>query len=369
MKITSPSQPYSNLYLDGGGRRTFKAGELIQAVATKQHSPRQLTLQIGTGRYTAYAKAPVPIGQPLLLRVAQAGRQPVLELVHDATLNARSPRASTALPDLLSNLIRLTQSGADGQIPVQAQAAAVRLLSQLAEPSKLANADELRRLLINSGSFLEAKLLQAIAGARHHLFGDDWKALLLHLRHVLRGLSPQANRPGRMGDRPAPLQQALESFADLDASPAKVLLQQAEDALIRIELNQLSSRGNDDSNKQVWIVELPVKTSRGEPELIRMRIERDAGDSKQREPGWSLVLQMEVAPLGHLMIKLSLRGGRVSVHILADKSETAELVRRNLERLEHGLKKRGLEVDAVTGNTAPLGTAVSNPSTSLSLLA
>jgi hypothetical protein len=372
MKVTPPFKPSSQLYLSGlaDGRRPWKVGELVTAIATRQHSARELTLQIGKAQYTAFAKTLIPIGQPMLMRVAQAGKQPVLELVHGRNLSGRSPGASTALPELLSSLMRLSESLTSDRIPLQIQMAALRLLRLLPEPMNLAGANALRQLIDDSGGFLEAKLLQALTGGAHSVFGEDWKALLLRFRHVLLNLSPrEPKRTKTQGDRPSSLQRALESFAEVDAAPTRSLLKQVDEALISIELNQLASRGTDDPAKQVWIVELPVKGTQGRPELLRMRIERDSnGTPDDGEAGWSVALQMEVAPLGHLRINLSLRAGRVSVHILADRTETAELLHHNLEQLEHRLAHRGLEVGTLRGSASHVA-APSSPPTSLSLLA
>lgn len=373
MKITPPSQPPSNLYLSGHGdaRRPWKVGELVRAIATKQHSSRELTLQIGKEQYTAYAKTPVPIGQPMLMRVLQAGRQPVLELVHDVNLGTRSGGAGTALTGLLSTLMRFSTGSGNGQIPHQAQEAVLRLLRLLPEPGNLAGTNELRQLITDSGSFLEAKLLQAVLSGSHQLFDGDWKALLLRLRHALHSLSPGETRRHKMlGGRASLAQKAVESFAEVDASASRSLLRQVDEALIKIELNQLSSRSSDDPNRQIWVVELPVKGLQGgEPEWLRIRIERDSsGSAVESEANWSLVLQMDVAPLGRLRINLSLRRGEVSVHISAEEIETARLLRGNLQQLEQSLAQRGLEVGAVTGS-AGQATTSSNPSNELDLLA
>ncbi|MEW8350776.1 MAG: flagellar hook-length control protein FliK, partial [Candidatus Thiodiazotropha taylori] len=134
----------------------------------------------------------------------------------------------------------------------------------------------------------------------------------------------------------------------LEANPTLKLLldlfKHLDGAIARIQTNQLSSLPpTDDSAKQIWQFELPVRHENGF-DLFHVKIARDGQRGAANQSGWQLTLHMNIDPLGPMRIRLHLVGESLSTTIWSENPDTSKLVSNHLDRLRIGFETAGLEV-------------------------
>lgn len=128
---------------------------------------------------------------------------------------------------------------------------------------------------------------------------------------------------------------------------ADTLRNAVEGALARVHLNQLTSLQTQGGDQPHWIMEIPLPTGR-EQTALHMRLEREgerkgAGGSAG-EQGWRLDLDFDLEPLGPLRASVLMRGEQLNVRLWAERQGTLHQVRENLDLLQAGLQRTGLEV-------------------------
>lgn len=158
-------------------------------------------------------------------------------------------------------------------------------------------------------------------------------------------------------------QDALPLPPNTEAS-LKELSGQAEGALAKLVLNQLSSLPQLDASQQTWRVDIPF-TLAGQPESAKLEIEREIhreeGDgehasSGQEEAAWSVTVELNPPGLGKLGGKITLLQGTVSAYFWSGDPAIAELVHDNLPLLQARLEAVGIKtgrLDAAMGVAPP----------------
>ncbi len=174
-----------------------------------------------------------------------------------------------------------------------------------------------------------------------------------------------ASAPPLRGSAPAPqtpLQVSVDMLHRLGTLRTD-LLQQAEAALARIQLNQLAALPRDGERGLLeWLFELPIR--RGDDlDLWSMRLFRDPpGDAQQRDfpaPAWSVQLAFDLPGLGPMQAQVRITGQQVSTQFWVEQAATLPLLRDNLPELRQALLHIGLEVGELECRTGPIqaGTA------------
>ncbi|MEW8507030.1 MAG: flagellar hook-length control protein FliK [Candidatus Thiodiazotropha sp.] len=321
-----------------------------------------IRLQIGVTRLIAQTTLSVPAGQPLTLQVEKTGKLPELrvltlpslEELKSAALKQVLPRQQP-LPRLFS---LLTQVATDTTRPNQSLPPEIRqavqgLLQRIVPLDRPGFKTQLLQALQLSGIHTETRLV------RQQVEASDFKVNLLRLIGLIRPLISAA---------PGPLNQALTTLQQQTSNPSPLpsaatpqpaipqdantttrllleLFKQLDGAIARIQTNQLSSLPTEDSSRQVWQFELPIRHENSF-DLFHFRIGRDTTNKGSLlETTWSLTLHMNLAPLGPMRVRLTLLGESVSTTIWSEKADTAVLVSRHLDRLRAGLESTGLQVD------------------------
>jgi hypothetical protein len=132
-------------------------------------------------------------------------------------------------------------------------------------------------------------------------------------------------------------------------TPMGLLLKAVESSLARIHTQQLASVPQEDSTRQVWQLEIPIREQKELSSLL-MRIEQD--DSGHRDDGrgstWTVCLNFNIANLGHIHSKVRLTKDVVSTHFWAEQQKTLKKISSHLPRLVKALEKLGLEVNHTT---------------------
>ncbi|MBF8658859.1 flagellar hook-length control protein FliK [Pseudomonas putida] len=309
-------------------------------------------------------------GDQSLQFVPLAGRQDQLGIAQH--LGSQQNRQAS-LPSLLAGLQQLARDpGADSPLRTTIE----RLLGALPTAQQLGDAKTVAQVLLNSGTFLEAKLMTgATAG-----LGADLKANMLQLitqistnaalgpppaslaaavpalvRNALGTLERVSPKP-QPGAFPLPsrLLQALEDEGDLEQ-----LLRLAAAAVSRLQSHAMSSLQQsgtlENGNLQTtWQTEVPIRHGQ-EFVPLQVKLQREETPQQQADrehqtpealqPLWRIELAFDLAPLGPLQVQAKLTQGRLNGQLWAEREPTARLIEQQLGALRERLLARGLKVD------------------------
>jgi flagellar hook-length control protein FliK len=366
----------------------LQPGQILRGMALSENKNGLIRLQIGVTRLIAQTTLQVPTGQVLTLRVDKTGKlpelqvltSPSLEQVKSAALKQILPRQQP-LPQLFEFLTQVTTDTTQAnRLPPAVKQAMQGVLARVVPLEDPGFKAQLSQALQLSGTQTEAGLIN------RQIFSNDLKLNLLRLIGLIK---PLISSPSGQTEQARTLQQVLrlQGFnpaqqplspgtmppaATEESTPTTKLLlnlfKHLDGAVARIQTNQLSSLPTEDSNRQVWQFELPIRQESG-LDLFHFRISRDAV-KKGETIGymWNLTLHMNLSSLGPMRVKLSLVGETIATTIWSENPRTASLVKQHLERLRTGLESTGLEVsklDAFQGS-AGLENELPNQQTLLS---
>ncbi|MES9993922.1 MAG: flagellar hook-length control protein FliK [Candidatus Thiodiazotropha sp.] len=339
----------------------LQPGQILRGTALSENINGTIRLQIGVTRLIAQTTLSVPAGQPLTLQVEKTGKLPELRVVtlpsleqlKSAALKQVLPRQQP-LPKLFGLLTQVANetSRPAQSLPAEVKQAAQSLLQRIVPLDQPGFKTQLLKALQLSGIQTEAQLL------KQQLETGDFKLNLLRLIGLIRPLI--SSTPNQVNQPLTTMQQQIlnptvapsvtpQATTPQETNPTTrlllVLFKQLDGAIARIQTNQLSSLPTDDSSRQVWQFELPIRQENSF-DLFHFRIARDSANrGSDPETTWSLTLHMNLAPLGPMRVRLSLVDETISTTIWSEKADTAKLVSRHLDRLRVGLESNGLQVE------------------------
>lgn len=393
--------------------KNLQPGQQIQANVLADTSNNLVKLKIATTEFIARTQVALRADQKITLDVVKAGNMPELRLVREAEVRSYQAdvlrsilpkqlpmqRLYANLQAVYSNILRsLPQPGAGPKLqqpgaPLQpqpsptttAQAAGatdkemLQLLQNLTGKggAQTALADKVGPNLIqtarsilaavipNSGNITPTQLRQAILG--YGLFmeaqlaagqppGTSFKGDLLQLLFQIGNLL-------QLNKQHLPTQQLSTAQANpsqIDSGFIKlleILFRHAEGSLARVHLNQLASLPTEESSRQVWQFEVPVKhQDHVDSFLIRLEQEQGKNRGDDTKPIWYVSLTFDIEPLGPVKAKISMHKDEVSTMFLAEKAESAELLNKRMAELSKAFADSGLSVGkllASHGNAQP----------------
>ena len=307
--------------------------------------------------------------------VPLSGRQEQLAVAQQlATQQSRQG----SLQGLLSALQKLPPNDS---MPAELRTTIDKLLAGLPAPSQLSTAKGLSDALLNSGAFLEARLL----GGQAQALAPDIKATLLRLiEQILPGVpastgftpgmaaSTQAQAMptfvrnalgmlGQVGARPQPggfplPQRSVQGGEHEDS--LENLLKLAAAAISRLQSHQLSGleqtgRTADGGMLTTWQLEIPMRNAHDiVPLQVKFQREDPAEKQAQDKPEpreikdqlWRVELAFDLAPLGPLHVQAQLLRGNLSGQLWAEQAYTANLIESQLGNLRQRLHDAGLSV-------------------------
>jgi len=287
---------------------------------------------------------------------------------------------------------------------VQLQHVSRAILQTLTLNQQITTAPGLKTALQNSGTLLEARLLQTLSVEKsvtqqsnlkptgitstpltHHssppLIINDLKANLSKLIQLLRSWPGQQTTQSPKG---APQQttvsataaqtaantgitQQLQQFAQGKPSTpnrgqankpeltninqqVKELLGKTEGALAKITINQLASSNTENTSaRQTWQIEIPLFNLK-QAESIFIKIEGDQASSKtaqKSEQHWRISLEMNPPKLGLIRTQLRVLNDHVSSNFWAENSETRDLIQQHIELLRKRFSRANLHTDHI----------------------
>lgn len=205
----------------------FKLGEILSAHVIAKHPPDLYTVQIGRQALQVRTDQPLQGGETIKLEVTSLGPQLELKPVSARTAeNAIAQAVRQLLPqqgplnDLLTNLAQIGKmsvlpdaGGRANVVTDQLASLARQLLSQLPTAKQAGSAEGLKRILLDSGFFLEHKLLNPSSGtnAFRAELDHDMKAALLRFAEALR-------KSGSKGQPVTPVQTTAGEGDDIEAA-------------------------------------------------------------------------------------------------------------------------------------------------------
>lgn len=125
------------------------------------------------------------------------------------------------------------------------------------------------------------------------------------------------------------------------------LLKDTDSSLARMQLSQLGSQAVDGEQRQVWLLELPVRKEDG-VDLFQFRIERETGHKAAEAPEqdrWTVRFVFSLQGLGPVYARISILGDSVSTTIWIEDEASAQLFNRHRETLEQNLLRAGLVIE------------------------
>ncbi|MES9825642.1 MAG: flagellar hook-length control protein FliK [Candidatus Thiodiazotropha endolucinida] len=336
----------------------LQPGQILRGTALSENINGTIRLQIGVTRLIAQTTLRVPTGQALTLQVEKTGNLPELrvltlpslEQMKSAALKQVMPRQQP-LPQLFKHLTQVTSdSTRANQLPPAVKQAVHSILARVIPIEDPGFKTQLIQAMQLSGTQTEARLIN------QQINGKDLKLNLLRLIGLIK---PLISNPGSQINQALTFQQPLLNPAQSppvapppaaqETNPTTRLLldlfKHLDGAIARIQTNQLSSLPTEDTTRQVWQFELPIRQEGGF-DLFHFRISRDAvRKGTETEFMWSLTLHMNLPSLGPMRVRLSLFGEKLSTTIWSEMPDTASLVNQHLGRLRTSLESTGLEVN------------------------
>lgn len=333
-------------------------------------------MNIGGTRVVAQTSLPLQAGQTLQLQVLQNGELPILKILD--RLPAGNPTTDAlrfalprqgGLPPLLANLTLLSQN--QGQnlpgLNTRLTTLSEQIINQLTPASRIASGPGIRQAVLNSGLFLEAKLMAQVQGSNQNL-ARDFKAGLLKLHESLLSSREQlpmveiksSNQFIQPANSPRPPIAGNMPQAQASAQPTltptgqegnlDTLLRQVESALARIQLGQLASLPTDQNNA-VWMLEVPVRFQE-RTDLVQMKIKRDGSkNANPEQQTWSIDIAFDLENLGAIHANIRYAQERISAIIWAEREQTQKLFSSHLQELRAQLGNAGLDIAALEVKT------------------
>ena len=307
--------------------------------------------------------------------VPLSGRQDQLAVAQQL---AMQQGRQASLEGLFSALQKLPASN---NMPDALRASIDKLLASLPTPAELSNPKTLGAALLNSGAFLEARLLNGQTQA----LAPDMKATLLRLiAQILPGVpansafTPAMAASSQAQAMPTFVRNALGMLGQISAKPQpggfplpkrglpggededslEHLLKLAAAAISRLQSHQLSSleqsgRTADGNLLTTWQLEIPMRNAH-DVVALQIKFQREDPGEKQaqdtaesrevKDQLWRVELAFDLSPLGPLHVQAQLLRGNLSGQLWAQRASTAELIASQLGTLRQRLNDAGLSV-------------------------
>lgn len=177
--------------------KIWKVGQLLNATAERNVNA-QGTVHMRMGQSILQAKTPIALkaGDPLSLVVKSLGDMPVLKILATATppqLAAQNLKSFIAQQQDLTALLQLGRNIIENPvIPKMLKQQLMNLNQQLPTAEQATQAKTLKKIIQNSGVFLESKLNHLQTGTlRHDALQQDVKSQLLRINAQLKSIAPE----------------------------------------------------------------------------------------------------------------------------------------------------------------------------------
>ena len=241
------------------------------------------------------------------------------------------------IDQLITDLPALQRSES---VPTALKRLAQEIMQQLPQRHQLMQETLIKRVISNSGLFLEAKLAVSQESSTSAP-ASDFKAQLLKFIEILKQETNSQTKP--------------ELTPPDEREQLKILLQKTESGIAKIILDQLASLPKEDSTQQLWHLEMPF-LDKGKAESVKIEIEQDKPKNESSgKPAWSVTITITPPHLGTLHCKVAFLDGEINTYFWSQQAPVTRLVKQNLDILRRQLEDSGLTIgrmDALDGEPA-----------------
>lgn len=266
------------------------------------------------------------------------------------------------LQPLFQQLLQLANPSSveTGTVSEILQRLAQRILCDLPPRIALSESSQLRKLVDNSGLFLESKLLallkQPPLPAEQLPLQDDLKFKLVKLAETIK----------LMLDNPTPNSSRADDLEQIDLELLTQSLTKTHGALAKLTLDQLNSLPKDETPRQSWIIELPFFNPPNIDSVL-IEVEQDrVASSESKLKNWAVSITISPPDLGTIHCKLSCYDGSVNSRFWSESANTVEKINRHLDYLKQQFELKGLSAGFMEAHQGkPATTSQKQPSATL----
>ena len=229
--------------------------------------------------------------------------------------------------ELLNQLISTTPLIQDNEKVSDALKRLAReILETIPQLKDLEDHKQLKKLISQSGLFLEAKLTQS-NHQKDPALQADFKNLLLKFQLILK----------------QELAIAKEKKAEsLELNLLKEIQQKTESSLAKLILNQLTTLPKEESSRQVWVLDLPF-LNKENAENVRVEIDREQQSEQDDENlNWTVNITISPPELAPIHCKVSCIEQTINTLFWSDNDAVLEKIQHNLDYLKGQFEKSGL---------------------------
>ena len=353
----------------------LRVGQILQAVVLKATVDKIALLQVRNQQIRVETQAPLTQGQRIEAEVVQIGANPILKLRTPIQTPSSAPQAintamKQALPKqmglapLLANLRALSRvQSASNLLPPLISEAIKKVISSLPQRGQVTTASGLKEALRNSGLFLENKLSASKSNEAGTLAKDVKTSLLQLIAQTSASTKaagqtpvPQATlitteakslaTPPLRPAKPQPQGKALPTTSGM-SNLLQILGEvgkQAEGALARLNLLQLTSLPQQDQSNPLWFFELPIH-DQDKTDIFQLIVEEESNEQEDAQnKQWGIMLSFDLENLGPMYVKLNYFNEQISATVWAENSKTAAFVNRELSELSKRFEQAEVEI-------------------------
>lgn len=307
--------------------RLAGSGVLLRVLSSGQMLAAQSDVPLHAGtRLQVEVVAPASLDAVIRLKIMPDA----LPTQTEAEVRADAVRQFLPRQEPIATLTRMLAEG-PGAWPKQnlPLLGAIReFMAVIPQRANLVQPERLQQAMLDSGVFLEARLMAQEAGG----LGRDVKARLFRLKAAVTDLIQSADSPVHTASRTG-----LEALA-----------RNVDGALAHIVMDQLASLPDSADTRQVLQLSLPVQEGQHQDAVELVLTRESAVSARQAEEEWSVELTLNPPGLGTVQGRLVWRQGRLETWLWSDVAATTAHIAAHTEVLEARYRQAGLEPGRVT---------------------
>jgi len=333
-------------------QKSAKVGATLDPIKPALHRQEVSLVKVGqpladSARFDERVRLPeFSVGSKVEIRLSVIDGSPIIQVrpqidkpeVFDERQVASAIRRLLPLQDspipLMKQLLSIEQNAAlEPTVAETLKYLARQILDSVPSLRQLTEANQLRRVVTQSGLFMENKLAEAAADNAEVNLQDDLKVKLGKLMQFIEK-SPALLEPEKTG------------FQRESAEVLQETLRKAESTHARLSLDQLNSLPREDSAKQSWMVEIPFFSGH-QPSALKLTIEQErdrSADAGEERNNWAVSISITPPNLGTIHCRISCYDGSVNTRFWSEVSATVDTINAHLDELKRQLEAKGLKM-------------------------
>ncbi len=124
------------------------------------------------------------------------------------------------------------------------------------------------------------------------------------------------------------------------------LVKSVDSAISRTQLHQLNTLQEQDNGKLAWSMEIPAQDGE-DIHLIQMRYEKEQATEQEADAVVTVNLAIELESLGPIHARITLISENIGVVLWAERDDTYEITRQNVNKLQENLQKSGFKSENI----------------------